>query len=101
MSVFSKLKQIQDLRSQAKKIEGVLGQEKVEVDSAGGKIKLTMTGKLEVANLSIDPSMLEASQKTRLEEAVKDAFNNAVHKTQKIMASKIQDMGGLDIPSLK
>src|SRR3989338_7578088 len=57
MSVFTKLKQFKDLRDQAKKIEDVLGQERIEVTGAKGLVKLTMNGKQEVISLVIDPSL--------------------------------------------
>lgn len=101
MSIFSKLKQFKELRDQAKKIENVLGQEKVEVTGASGMIKITLNGKQEVISLSIDPSLLQPLQKERLERGLTATFNDAVHKVQKLMAGKIQDLGGLNLPQLK
>lgn len=101
MSVFTKLKQFKDLRDKAKKIEDVLVQEKIEIIKNGGQIKLVMNGKQEIIQLSIDPALLQPSQKEKTEAALKEAFNEAVHKVQKMMASKIQDMGGLDLPKMK
>lgn len=95
MSMFSKLKQIKDLRDQAKKMEEVLGQEKMEVQGARGMIKLTMSGKQEIISLVIDPAYMQSTPKDKLEAALKETFNDAVHKVQKAMASKLQSMGGL------
>ncbi len=100
MSVFSKLKQFQDLREQAKKIEDVLSQEKVEVEAAGGQIKLAMNGKQEIVYITIDPGLMQGP-KDKLEDNLKRAFNDAIHKVQKVMASKIQGMGGLNLPGMK
>ncbi len=100
MSVFSKLKQFQELREQAKKIEDVLSQEKVEVDAAGGQIKLAMNGKQEIVYITIDPAIMQGP-KDKLEDNLKRAFNDAIHKVQKVMASKIQGMGGLNLPGMK
>ena len=101
MSVFSKLKQFQELRDQAKKLEDVLSQEKIEVQTAGGQVKLGMNGKQDVLYVNIDPAMLRADQKERLEGAIKQALNDAIHKIQKMMAGKIQSMGGLNLPGMK
>ena len=101
MSVFSKLKQFQELREQAKKIEDVLSAEKIEVETAGGQVKLAMNGKQEIIYITIDPALLQPGQKERMEGALKQAFNDAVHKVQKIMATKIQSMGGLNLPGMK
>lgn len=100
MSVFSKLKQFKELRDQAKKIEDVLSQEKIEVDGAGGMIKLAMNGRQEIVSLVIDPSYHQSTPKAKLEEAMRKTFNEAVQKAQKVMASKIQGMGGLNLPKV-
>ena len=101
MSVFSKLKQFQELRDQAKKIEGVLSQEKIKVETMGGQIKLAMNGKQEIIYVTVDPALMQPGQKERMEGGLKQAFNDAVHKVQKMMASKIQSMGGLNLPGMK
>ena len=100
MSVFSKLKQFQQMREQAKKIEDVLGNEKIEVDGARGMIKMVMNGKQEIVSLTIDPSFMQ-SDKIQLESALRQTFNDAIHKVQKMMAGKIKDMGGLNMPGMQ
>lgn len=93
--MFSKLKQIKDLRGQAKEMQNQLAKETVEVTAAWGKIKLTMNGNQEVLNIEIDPELLSVNNKSKLEDGMKDAFNDAVKKIQKVMAQKMQQMGGL------
>ncbi len=87
--MFNKLKQYKDLRDQAKTLQSALAQESVTVERSG--IKLTLNGNLEVTALSI-PGEIGART---LENSLKDIFNDAIKKTQKIMARKMQEMGGL------
>lgn len=99
-SMFSKLKEIKDLRHQAKAIQGKLAQESVEGSASWGKVKLVMNGNQEIQSVHIDPDLLAPSKKTELENAVKEAVNEANKKVQKVMAKKVREEGGLNIPGL-
>lgn len=96
--MFNKLKQFKDLRNQAKTIQNTLSGEKVEGTAAWGKVKIVMDGNQSVQSVAIDPSLL--TEKTKLEEAVKEAVNDAVKKSQRVMAEKVKGMGGLKMPGL-
>lgn len=99
--MFTKLKQFKDMRNQAKDLQGKLAAESVTTTSAGGKIVMTLDGNLAMTALAIDPELLAAEKKERLESAVKDAHADAVKKIQRIMAMKMKEMGGLpNIPGL-
>lgn len=99
--MFNKLKQFKDLRDQAKTLQDTLGKESVTVDAVGGKIKLTMNGNLALTNVTIDPELLTPDKKNKLEEGLKDAHADAMKKMQRIMATKMKEMGGLpNIPGL-
>lgn len=96
--MFSKLKQIKDMRAQAKKIQGALSSESVETTAAGGRVKVGMNGNQEVTSVAIDPSLLAPRERDRLQGALKDAANDAIKRVQRIMATKVKEMGGLDVP---
>jgi len=87
--MFNKLKQFRDLRSQAKTIQNALSQESVTVEKSG--VKIMMNGNMEVTSVSIVGEM----NNEKIAVYVKEAMNDAVKKTQKIMAQKMQEMGGL------
>lgn len=86
--MFNKLKQLKDLRSQAKTMQSALADEKVEVEKNG--IKLSMNGNMEVTDLKINNDL----SKEEIARTSKDLFNEAIKKTQRIMAKKMQEMGG-------
>ena len=94
MSVFSKLKQFKDLRDQGKKLQGALAGESVTSHSNG--VALTMDGNLQLTGVAIDDEMLNPAKKEKLQNAIKDAHGEAAKKMQKIMASKMQEMGGFE-----
>lgn len=93
--MFSKLKQFKDIRDKAKTIQNALGQERIEGSAGWGKVKITMDGNQRVTSVLIDPELL--SDKSKLETILKDGFNDAIEKVQKVMASKLKDLGGLDL----
>ncbi|MDO8435431.1 MAG: YbaB/EbfC family nucleoid-associated protein [bacterium] len=93
--MFSKLKQFKDLRDQAKKLQSILGEEKVTVEHRGST--LTMDGNQTVLSVSIAPDLDNA----HVNDAVKELVNEAVKKVQRVMAKKLQENGGFEMPKLK
>ncbi len=87
--MFEKLKQIKDLRTQAKSMQNALSGESATVEKNG--VTVTMNGNLEITNLTISENLvgLQAANTTR------EAINEVIKKVQKIIAQKMQDMGGL------
>lgn len=77
------------MRGQAKQMQNTLAQEEINVEKKG--IKITIDGNLEIKSISIP----EGLSGQNLENALKDAMNEGVKKTQRIMAQKMQEMGGL------
>ncbi|MEK9183383.1 MAG: YbaB/EbfC family nucleoid-associated protein [Patescibacteria group bacterium] len=96
--MFAKLKQFRDMRSKAKNLQNILADEKVEASAAWGKIKMTMNGNQTVESVTIDTELL--ADKEKLEKAVKEVTNEAIKKTQRVMAEKIKKEGGLNMPGL-
>lgn len=96
--MFSKIKQIQELRSQANQIKKALAEETVEGTGAWGKLKVKMDGNQEVKSVEIDDELLK--DKVKLQAAIAEATNNAVKNAQKVMAQKMSQMGGLNLPGM-
>lgn len=92
--MFSKLKQFKDLRDQGKKLQEALGTESVTVRELGDKVVLTIDGNLQMTGLAIDPEVLTPDKKDKLENAIKNAHSDALKKMQRIIAGKMQEMGG-------
>lgn len=87
--MFNKLKQFKDLRDKAKQMQSALADESVTIEKDG--VTIVINGNLEIMSLSIQ----EGLDRARIESAMKDAFNEGVKKVQKLMAQKMQEMGGL------
>ncbi len=96
--MFNKLKQFKDLRNKAKTLQSALGEISVEGSASFGKVKVKMDGNQTAQAVEIDDSMLE--NKSKLQDSLKDAFNDAVKKGHRKMAEKMKGMDGFDMPGM-
>ncbi len=87
--MFNKLKQFKDLRSRAKVLQNALSNETVVIEKSG--VKIVMNGNMEITQLTINEGLAKES----LEGILTEAINEAIGKTQRIMAQKVQQMGGI------
>lgn len=96
--MFGKLKQFKDLKDRAKAMQDMLAEEHAEGSAGwGGSVKVTINGNQHVDSVHIEESVL--SDRTKLEGLVKDAFNDAIEKMQRTLASKLREGGGMDMMS--
>lgn len=87
--MFSKLKQFKDLRSQAKTMQNALADEEITMERNG--VKVVLNGNMEIKSITLNSDLNKNSQ----EDILKDCLNEAIKKAQRLMAKKLQDMGGL------
>ena len=89
MTMFNKLKQVKDLRSQAKTMQNALAEKSVTIEKNG--ITILIDGNMEIKNITIPAN----ANKADLEANLVSTINAAVKKVQRLMAEKMQQMGGL------
>lgn len=95
--MFNKLKQLKNLREQAKKIQTQLARETLEFEKDG--LRIVIDGNQEISSYSIeDTSLLNLGRKDELETRLKQATNEAIKKAQKMMAEKMMKEGGFGLP---
>lgn len=91
------MQQAQRMQENLKKAQDELGQVEVTGQSGGGMVQVTMSARMEVRRVRIDPG--SAGDLEMLEDLVAAAFNDAVNKandeTQKRMA---QATAGMPLP---
>ena len=87
--MFSKLKHIKDLRGQAKTMQNALAQETIIVEKNG--FTVIMNGNMEITKITI----AEHLSGENLESSITMAVNEAIKKTQRLMAEKMQAIGGI------
>jgi len=96
MTLFSKLKQIQELKKKASEIKNLLAEEKIEINKDG--IKIIINGNQEILELKITEDLLKVENKEKLEKLLQNIINEALKKIQRIMAEKIQS-SGMQVPN--
>ncbi len=92
--MFNKIKAIKDLRDKAKGMQSVLAEVHCEGSACWGKVSVMIDGNQQVENVKIDPEMM--NDVVKLQQGIKDAFNDALKKLHKELAGKMKEMGGLD-----
>ncbi len=97
--MFNKLKQIQELRKQAKELQNNLSAETITSKSEQDLVKVTIDGNHKVKNVEIDNNLLNIESKEKLENGLQDAYNKAVDEVQKMMARKVQS-GDIKMPNI-
>ena len=86
--MFNKLKQFKDLRDKAKTMQNALAGETISQEKNG--IKVSLNGNLEIIEIKLNSDLSKNEQ----ENSLKSCLNEAIKKAQKVMAKKMQDMGG-------
>lgn len=86
--MFNKLKQFKDLRDKAKTMQSALAEETISQEKNG--IKVSLNGNLEITEIKLNSNLNQNEQ----ENSLKSCLNEAIKKAQKVMAKKMQDMGG-------
>lgn len=70
-------------------MQNALSGESTTVEKGG--VKVVMNGNMEITSISINEDLAKDS----LEGILADCVNDAIKKTQRLMARKMQEMGGM------
>ena len=97
------MKQAQAMQENMQKAQEELANIEVVGESGGGLVRLTMTCRHDVKNVSIDAELFgDVEDKEVLEDLVAAAMNDAVRKVEKTSQDKMAGLtGGLNIPGMK
>jgi len=93
------MKQAQQMQTRMTEMQEAMEAHEVEGSSGGGLITISMSGKHTVHNVSIDPSLIDPSDREVLEDLIQAALNDAKSKIDAYKAEKMADItGGLPMP---
>ncbi len=90
MGIFDKIKDVNEMRKQAKQIESLLAAEMVTGQSSGGKIKITVDGNQNVKSVEVDASI--AGDKSEVARHIRSALEDLNSKHKKMLQSKFGNM---------
>lgn len=92
MGIFGQAKDMYQLQKKAKEIKKQLANLHIEAEFEG--VIITINGEQEVIDLKINEELLKPENKTKLENALKTAFNKAIKKSQEIASEKMRGVMG-------
>ena len=91
-------RQAQQLQEKLANVQQELGARTVEASSGGGMVTAVMSGKLELVEVRVEPSLLEKPDVEMLQDLIVAAVNEAIRAAQKMMADEMGKLtGGLGI----
>jgi len=95
-------KQAQQLQEKLTSVQEELGGRTVEASAGGGMVTAVVTGKLEVMQVRIDPSLLASPVDAEmLQDLVVAAVNDALRASRDLAEQKMAAVtGGLRIPGM-
>jgi DNA-binding YbaB/EbfC family protein len=97
------LKQAQQMQAEMAKAQEELKNETVEASAGGGMVKVTMTGDLQLREITISPDAIDPEDPELLQDMVTAAVNEALRSAQELAANRmggIAGLGGGGIPGL-
>jgi nucleoid-associated protein EbfC len=86
------LKQAQQMQAEMAKAQEQLKDETVEASAGGGMVKVTMSGDMQLREITISPEAIDPDDPELLQDMVTAAVNEALRSAQELAASK---MGGI------
>ena len=91
-------KQAQQLQERLANVQQELAGRTVEASAGGGMISAVVNGKLEVVQIRIDPTLLQAPDVDMLQDLVVAAVNEGIRAAQKMMSDEMNKLtGGLGL----
>lgn len=88
------LKNAKKMQQMMEDTQGELAKIEIAGESGGGAVKVILTARHDVKNISIDDDILKEDKKI-LEDLVAAAFNDASRKVEKITKEKMMDASKL------
>lgn len=88
------LKDAQNMKGMMEKVQKELETSIIPITEMGGKIKIEMTGELNVSKFEMDPSLFDPSQKAAVEKAVKEGFTKGIKQAKDLATNKLQAVTG-------
>ena len=93
------MKQAQELQTRMTEMQAEMERARVEGQSGGGLVVLTLNGKGELVGVKIDASLGKPEEVEILEDLIVAAHTDAKAKVERLLQEKMQSLtGGLPLP---
>jgi DNA-binding YbaB/EbfC family protein len=88
------LAQLQKIQEDMAKAQEALGEETLEVSVGGGAVTVVITGHQKIQSITISPEVVDPDDVEMLQDLVVAAVNEAVDKSQKMVAERMGEFTG-------
>jgi DNA-binding YbaB/EbfC family protein len=93
------MKQAQELQGRMAEMQAEMERARIEGQSGGGLVVVTLNGKGDLSGVKIDPSLAKPEELEILEDLIVAAHTDAKSKVERLMQEKMQSLtGGLPLP---
>ncbi len=93
------MKQAKEMQSKMQSMQDELAELTAEGVSGAGLVKVTLTGKGQMASVEIDPSLMKEGEQDILEDLIVAAHNDAKQKVEEETVRKTQELtAGMPLP---
>jgi nucleoid-associated protein EbfC len=89
------MKQVQQMQAEMTEAQEKLKDEVVEASAGGGMVKVTMTGDMQLREITISPEAIDPDDPELLQDMVTAAVNEALRSAQELAANKMGGIAGL------
>jgi DNA-binding YbaB/EbfC family protein len=97
--IFGMMKQVQQMQERAQRMQEELAAIQIGGEAGGGLVKVTLSGKGDLKEIKIDPSLMKPEEAEIVEDLIVAAMADAKTRVESQMQSKMQELtGGLPIP---
>ncbi|WP_222427592.1 YbaB/EbfC family nucleoid-associated protein [Desulfobotulus alkaliphilus] len=95
------MKQAQKMQQQMEKMQAEMANKTVEASAGGGMVRVVANGKQQILSIHMEKEVVDPEDVEMLQDLVQAAVNDALQKSQEMMASAMAQLtGGMKIPGL-
>ena len=93
------MKQAQKMQQQMEEAQAALEERTLEVTSGGGAVKIVISGKKELREITISPDVVDADDIEMLQDLILTAVNEAIRSAEELSQNVMGKItGGLNLP---
>jgi DNA-binding YbaB/EbfC family protein len=95
------MKQAQQMQRRMAELQEELEHKQVEASAGGGMVTAVVSGKQQLLELRIDPTVVDSDDVEMLQDLVTAAVNEAIKQSQQMAQEEMSKLtGGMNIPGL-
>ncbi len=95
------MKQAQKMQDRILKVQEEMAEKTIEASAGGGMVTVIANGRQEIVSIKVEKEVVDPDDVEMLEDLILAAVNDALKKSQQMMAEEMQKItGGMNIPGL-